>query len=285
MRAQAEILSAPLPPLLAQADNLANTVLWGDHGRRRAGIGDTFWQFRAAQQGDDARMIDWRRSARSNTQFVQDKEWQIAQTVQLWVDRGASMQFASSKDTHTKIERAKLLTLALSILLLRAGERVGLTGLDLPARGGIGQINHMADVLAKSVDADYATPDHGGLVSHSRAVFMSDCLGNFDEISKALTKAADRGVKGMLLQILDPAEEQFPFSGRTRFQSMGGSIEHETLHAGELKDRYIDRLAARRDQLETLTRATGWQFSSHHTGNPAIASLLWLYSGLENANQ
>ena len=69
LRADAETLAAPFPRLLAAAEQLASTVLLGDHGRRRAGTGDDFWQYRPAQVGDAARMIDWRRSAMADTEF------------------------------------------------------------------------------------------------------------------------------------------------------------------------------------------------------------------------
>jgi len=96
LRAEAESLAGPLPTLLAGAEHLANAVLLGEHGRKRAGVGDTFWQYRPAQHHDTARSIDWRRSARSDANFVQDKEWQIAQSIVLWVDQAAAMRFRSS---------------------------------------------------------------------------------------------------------------------------------------------------------------------------------------------
>ena len=43
-------------------------------------------------------------------------------------------------------------------------------------------------------------------------------------------------VRGVLLQVLDPSEEQFPFKGRTIFESMGGTLTHETLKANDLRD-------------------------------------------------
>jgi uncharacterized protein (DUF58 family) len=78
LRARAEALGQSLPPLLAEAELLAATVVLGDHGRRRAGMGDEFWQYRPAHAGDSARMIDWRRSARSDSHFVREREWQAA---------------------------------------------------------------------------------------------------------------------------------------------------------------------------------------------------------------
>ncbi len=158
LRAEAATLAAPLPPLLAEAEHLATTVILGEHGRRRAGLGDDFWQYRPAQPHDESRLIDWRRSARSDAAFVQDKEWQIAQSVILWVDRSAAMTFASATTLPTKGHRARILALATAILLTRGGERVGLTGLRLPPRRGRAQIDRMAEIFAETDTGDYGTP-------------------------------------------------------------------------------------------------------------------------------
>ncbi len=46
LRQRAEALAATLPPLLVAAERVAATVAQGVHGRRRAGMGESFWQFR-----------------------------------------------------------------------------------------------------------------------------------------------------------------------------------------------------------------------------------------------
>ena len=281
LRSGAEALAAPFPPLLAEAEHLAATVMVGDHGRRRAGLGDTFWQYRPAQNHDEMRAIDWRRSARSDAQFVQDKEWQIAQSILLWVDQSASMSFTSHKDGLTKAARARTLALATAILLLRGGERVGLTGNQLPPRRGEAQISQMAALLSQDQSDDYGTPIADGMLSHSRALFVSDFMGDLNGMETALDKAASRDVRGALVQILDPAEEAFPFDGRTIFESMSGAMQHETLKARDLKFRYLDRLAERKDRLSTFARQAGWQFHTHHTDASATSALLWTYTALE----
>jgi uncharacterized protein (DUF58 family) len=281
LRTRAEALGQTLPPLLAEAEMLAQTVMLGEHGRRRAGLGDEFWQYRAAHQGDPARLIDWRRSARSDAHFVREREWQAAQSVTLWVDPSKSMSFSGAKGREAKADRARLLALALAVLLLRGGERVGLSGLAAP-RSGRAQLVRLAARLATVPEAgDYAAPDAEGMVSHGRAAFFSDFLGDPAGVEAALARASDRGVKGALLMVLDPAEEEFPFDGRTIFESMGGTLAHETRKAGDLRDRYLARLAERKDRLARLARAVGWHFSAHHTGQPAQAALLWLYRALE----
>ena len=281
LRAEAEALGASLPPLLAEAEHLAATVILGEHGRRRSGTGDDFWQYRAAHPGDAMRAVDWRRSARSDSHFVREREWQAAQSVMLWVDTARSMVFSGSKNRPAKADRARLIALALAVLLLRGGERVGLAGQGVP-RSGRTQLLRLVEALDLAAPAaDYGVPVEDGLVAHGRAVFVSDFLGDIAGVETALGRAADKGVKGVLLQVLDPSEEEFPFDGRTIFVSMGGTLAHETQQAGDLRTRYLARLAERKARLADLARLSGWLYHTHHTGQPAQSALLWAYRALE----
>lgn len=281
LRGRAEALAAPLPPLLAEAEHLAQAVMLGEHGRRRAGTGDEFWQYRPAHAGDDARAIDWRRSARSDSHYVREKEWQAAQTVSLWVDQSRSMSFSGAPKRPAKIERARLLAVALGALLARAGERVGLADGSLAPRSGHAQVVRLAEALSADGAADYGKPEAQALIPYGRAVFISDFFGDPAPVEAALTHAADHGVRGVLLHILDPQEESFPFDGRTIFESMARQIRHETLRAGDLRGRYVERLAQRKDRLNSLARAAGWHYGCHHTDQQPTAALLWLYMALE----
>ncbi|AJE45493.1 DUF58 domain-containing protein [Celeribacter indicus] len=281
LRARAEALAGPLPPLQAQAEQLARTLLLGGHGRRQSGMGDEFWQYRPAQAGDPGRAIDWRRSARSDGHYVREKEWQAAQSVHLWVDLSASMGFASDRNLPAKRERAALLAMAISILLMKGGERVALASLGTPPRIGALQLRRIAEGLRTPGEEEFGAPDVARFLPHSRALFMSDFLGPLDRVEEAVGAAADRGIGGALCQILDPAEEAFPYQGRTVFTSMTGGIRHETLRAADLRDRYLDRLAERKARLEQVARHAGWRFATHHTNDAAQPALLWLYQAME----
>ncbi|MGJ3264515.1 MAG: DUF2336 domain-containing protein, partial [Salinarimonas sp.] len=150
-RGRAEALSATLPPLLVEADRVAATVAQGVHGRRRVGTGESFWQFRGYQPGDPVGRIDWRQSAKTQSVYIRELEWEAAQSVWLWADRSPSMNWRSAADLPTKADRAAILLLALSVLLSRAGERVAVLCLE---RGPSLSEEHVAlfdDVLEKLV--------------------------------------------------------------------------------------------------------------------------------------
>ncbi|MEM6944453.1 MAG: DUF58 domain-containing protein [Pseudomonadota bacterium] len=293
LRRDSERISGALPPLLVEAERLVASTFHGVHGRRRSGPGETFWQYRSAQPGDGYAQIDWRRSARSDRLFIREMEWEAAETVLFWVDRARSMQFASEYAREarsgrvTKADRASLLTLALSVLLSRGGERFGLIGTDAErARTGEKQLERVGAILSADHAADgpdFGAPADFELPRAGRVVFLSDFMGPRDQVLPALEKAAGRGIGGVYVQVLDPVEEDFPFVGRTRFESVGHSIQHETDEARALRDRYRQRLAERRDDLSRAARRAGWQLLLHRTDESPRKALLQLHAWLGGA--
>src|SRR5438132_6242915 len=110
--ARARSLTAALPRLILEARRIAATVIHGLHGRRRAGPGENFWQYRRFVSGEPAHRVDWRRSARDEHLYVREREWEAAHTVWLWPDRSASMSFASALATDTKLGRVLVIAFA-----------------------------------------------------------------------------------------------------------------------------------------------------------------------------
>src|ERR1700751_5596004 len=125
-------LAASLPRLVLEARRIAANVIHGLHGRRRAGSGESFWQYRRFVSGEPAQRVDWRRSARDDHLYVREQEWEAAHTVWLWPDRSPSMAFASRQARDSKLERTLIVTFALAELLVAGGERVGIPGLMSP---------------------------------------------------------------------------------------------------------------------------------------------------------
>ncbi|MGB9174653.1 MAG: DUF58 domain-containing protein, partial [Bradyrhizobium sp.] len=129
---ESRTLAASLPRLVLEARRIAANVIHGLHGRRRAGAGESFWQYRRFVSGEPAQRVDWRRSARDDHLYVREQEWEAAHTVWLWPDRSPSMAFASKDARDSKLERALIVTFALAELLVEGGERVGIPGLISP---------------------------------------------------------------------------------------------------------------------------------------------------------
>lgn len=283
LRRDAERISGALPPLLVEAQRLAITLAPGVHGRRRAGPGESFWQYRAAHPGDVLSSIDWRRSARSDRLFVRELEWEAAETVLFWCDRSLAMDYRSAASPRSKIERAKLLTLALSVLLTRGGERFGLVGTpaERPLTGERQLMNFAAHLLADEENRpEFGAAPVISLKKIGKLLFFSDFMGPREDVIPRVAEAAGQGVSGVLVQILDPAEEEFPFAGRMRFESMGKQYRHETDQALSLREAYLKRLAERRDELADLARRSGWQLLLHRTDESPRKALLALHAHL-----
>ncbi len=280
---RAEALAASLPPLLVAAERVAATVSQGVHGRRRVGQGETFWQYRRYQWGDPASSIDWRQSAKSQPLYIRETEWEAAQTVWLWRDSSASMSYRSSESLPVKGQRADLLALALASLLVRGGEHVALMGAGLPPGTGRATLSRLAETVASGRVATASLPAIEPLPRYARTVWISDFLEPLEELRAAIAGFAARGVRGHLMQVLDPAEETLPFGGRVEFE--GPEAEGRVLigRVESIRNGYRDELAAHRRGLEALARQSGWTLATHHTDQPPETPLLSLFLALSEA--
>ena len=158
----------------------------GVHGRRRTGQGETFWQFRPYYAGDAPNAIDWRQTAKSDRVYVRQMEWEAAQSIWLWHDTSPSMDWHSSDDLPTKSSRAKLLLLALSVLLLRAGERVALLGSSGRPLAGQAVMPRLAAQITAEAQTGEDLPPLMPLPRHAHAVFFGDFLAPLEEIENRL---------------------------------------------------------------------------------------------------
>jgi uncharacterized protein (DUF58 family) len=275
---EADGLSAGLPPLMVAAERLAASVSLGIHGRRRAGMGESFWQFRRYQNEDAAR-IDWRQSAKSQHLYVREREWEAAQTVWFWRDGGAGMRFSSGGPS--KMERAELLLLSLASLLVRGGERVGfLGGAERPAASRLALTRIGQTLMDPSLQAR-ALPPPAKVARGAELVWLGDFLepGALD----AMRALAHAGVAGHLVRIIDPAEEDFPYNGRTRFESMKG---HDALLFGRAEsvgDAYRARFRAHGEEVAATALKLGWTVTSHRTDHAPLSALIALHAAIGTA--
>ncbi|MFM2423105.1 MAG: hypothetical protein RL291_1635 [Pseudomonadota bacterium] len=277
IEADAETLADRLPDLLMEAQRVALTVAHGLHGRRRAGPGETFWQFRQVQAGDAATSIDWRRSASSDHLFVREREWEAAHTVWLWPDLSPSMAYKSHLAQTQKRDRALLLAFALGEMLVRGSERVALMGVTQPSASRKTTVR-MAEQLAQRLriekGAQPSFPPELRMQRFSAAIWISDFLDPLEPLRQRISELASHGVEGHLIQVLDPAEETLPYDGRVEFRAVEGQDRWTTDRAEGIKPLYLAKLAAHRDELKDICRRVGWSLLLHRTDSPTAEPLL-----------
>lgn len=277
-------LAASLPRLVLEARRIAATIIHGLHGRRRAGTGENFWQYRRFMSGEPAQRVDWRRSAHDEHLYVREREWEAAHTVWLWPDRSPSMNFVSNLARDSKLERALIAAFALAEILVEGGERVGIPGLmRLTASRDV--IDRMAQAVVHETGACASLPPAFAPSPLSEIIMISDLWSPIEELRRTIAQLSANGAHGHLVQIVDPAEESFPFAGRVEFVEPEGAGAITAGRAETWRADYEARLARHRAEIRAETDRRGWSFTIHRTDRAASELLLRLHGRLGVAGQ
>ncbi|WP_419829127.1 DUF58 domain-containing protein [Methylobacterium sp.] len=272
----ATALSERMPRLVLEARRVSSLLAHGLHGRRRAGPGESFWQFRPFVTGEAAARVDWRRSARDDRLYVREREWEAAHNIWLWMDRSASMGFSSDLASASKIERALVLGLALADAFVEGGERVGLLGLTR-ATASRGIVERMIQALvADKAGLEQDLPPRASPARFDEVVLIGDFLTDPARIATAVQALAGRGSRGHLLMVVDPIEETFPFSGQAVLHDLEGGLSLDIGDADSWGVRYRARIAEHRAALQAIARQQGWTLTLHRTDRPASEAALRL---------
>jgi uncharacterized protein (DUF58 family) len=276
-----EALSQVLPPLLVRAEKVAASIILGVHGRKAAGPGESFWQYRAYGFGDSTQRVDWHRSARSDKVYIRENEWESANTLWVWANTGPRMDYKSHLSTSSKLDRAQIIALAMASLAMRGHERVGALGSPRSAAHGRMALMRVAEWVAEKRDA--ATPAIAARQRRAAVLLVSDCLQSIADIRRSWTTLAEAGLKGHIVQIADPAEETLPFDGRNEFLGLDTSATYLARKTESLRAAYVKAYGDHRQQLRDLARSLGWTFTVHRTDEAPSRCLLPLYTHISGA--
>ena len=270
-------LAARIPRLILEARRVASTVIHGLHGRRRAGSGENFWQYRHFVSGEPAQNIDWRRSARDDHLYVREREWEASHTIWLWADRSPSMDFNSSLTEWSKLDRALVVSFALAEVLVQGGERVGIPELMRPTANR-NVIESMAQRIIHDMRDAPSLPPNFAPAPFSEVVLLSDLWSPIAEFRKIIGQLAANGARGHVVQVVDPAEETFPYSGRIEFVESEGLGSVTAGRAETWRDDYQKLLADHRAALRAETEQFGWTFTVHRTDRGPTELLFALHA-------
>ena len=272
-------LAATMPRLILEARRVAATIIHGLHGRRRAGSGENFWQYRRFVSGEPADRVDWRRSARDDHLYVREQEWEAAHTVWLWPDRSASMQFRSSLARDSKLERALVIAFALAEVLIEGGERIGIPGLMRPTASR-NVVERMAEAMLHDTAERPSLPPAFTPSPLAEVVMLSDLWSPIGDVERTIAQLSATNANGHVVQVVDPAEETFPYAGRIEFVEPEGAGAITAGRAETWRDDYAARVERHRGAIRAETDRLGWSFVIHRTDRPASELLLMLHARL-----
>lgn len=275
-------LVAAMPRLVMEARRIAASVHHGLHGRRRAGTGENFWQYRRFIDGEPSNRVDWRRSARDDHLYVREREWEAAHTVWIWPDLSASMVFASPLVWETKRDRALVLAFALAELLVKGGERVGIPGVMRPSASRR-IVEKMAESLVHADSLPQSLPPAFAPSPRAEVVLLSDLWSPTPEVIAAIAGLGGGGARGHVVQVCDPAEETFPFNGRVEFREPESGAVLTIGRAETVRADYVARVARHRAAIRHEAERRGWSLLVHRTDRPASEALLALHARISGA--
>lgn len=270
LSAEAQNYLSLLPELLLSAQKIATTLTAGRHNARNGGVGEDFWQFRPYVSGAPVSMIDWRRSAREDTLYLREYEATTTKTLFLWVDNSPSMHFLSHFSSRSKIMHALLLAFILGEIAVKTGERVAMPELLPPThKRAISEKMALAFLSAKKKIPLQALKK---LPPSCDAVLLSDFLDEGDLPS--LHQLAQQKRQLYLLEVHDPAEENFPYQGYVEFTDPETGEVLQKSKAQSLKQEYKKLFLERREKLKFYCQRQGWFYTSISTHQSIEQSLL-----------
>jgi uncharacterized protein (DUF58 family) len=171
--------------------------------------------------------------------------------------------------------------MALAALLVRGGERVGYLGsAEKPSASRLALLR-IAQGLLEAPLQSRELPPKTPVARGAELVWLGDFLE--PGVLDAMRELAHGGVIGHLVRIVDPAEEDFPYSGRARFESVRG---HDTLLFGRAEnvgDAYRARFRAHGEEITATALKLGWTITSHRTDHAPLSALIALHAAIGTA--
>lgn len=300
LRGKAEAESESLPALQALAEKAVMSILHGAHSQYHPGTGEKFWQFRPYVQGDRPQDIDWKQTAKTQGVFIKQKEWQTTQTSVFWCSTAPSMRFSSKVKRPEKLTAARVLTLALAMMMTRAGEQISTLGSRKTGRSaqavqelGLHLLSDKQSKDSKSSAAQKsiaaaALPETLGspLPRHAFFVAIGDFLEPLENIEQSFKQFSAQSDGGLIVQILDPAELELPYDGRVLFRDMHGSALEQIENVGAVRDIYKERIESHNALLAKLCKEQKWNYILHRTDTDYKATLaaIWEILSFQSLN-
>lgn len=266
---------------------LVEGFLKGIHLSVARGSSSELAEHRPYVPGDDIRRIDWRTFGRTDRYYLRENEDETNVRATILLDASASMGFTSG--SATKLRIGQCLSAALAYLLYLQRDAVGLAVAGDRLRRHVpprSTAQHLRGIFGELEGVTAAGETHLGECLHAlaegsrgrgMAIVISDFLDDPSAILRGTAHLRHRGADVLLFHILDPAEEELPFTGWMVFEDGEQPGRRLRLDARQVKETYLENLRAHLEAIQKGAAALGADhvlLGTRRPFEPALARLL-----------
>ena len=258
------MLDPALLASIADLEMVARVVVDGTvaglHRSPFHGYSAEFSQYRHYRPGDDLKYVDWKLFARTDRFYTKQYRETTNMLAQVAVDASGSMSYGGSGGV-SKLNYARMLAAALSYLISRQGDGVGLVAYDdkirefIPSRTGPLHLRRLLVRLAgiqpsgQTAAADAFRRAAELLKRRGLFIVLSDLYDEDASVEAELRRAVRMGHEVAVFHVLSREELEFPLHGQVELEDLESGATVVT-NAQAIRDAYRRRM---RDFVE------GWR--------------------------
>lgn len=249
----------------------------GSHRSQLRGFSTEFAHHRQYAPGDAIRDLDWRVYGRTERYYTKLYEAETNFDCHILMDASSSMTYRSGK--VSKLEYSKYLAAALSYLILKQRDSVGLSVFDsemrahLPPRSAMSIILQIEKILKeitptpKTSIAQQLNDIALQIKRRSFVILISDLFSDVEDIMRGLQRLRFGGHNVIVFHTLDPYELKFPFKGTWQFEGLEGEEELIT-QPERIREEYLKNLNVFLEKLRSGCIGSGVDYSLVDTSRP-----------------
>ena len=277
-----------LAGLTLRARSTVEGAVTGAHRSPFHGFAAEFAEHREYAPGDDLRYVDWKIYGRSDRVFVKQFEEETNFACHVLLDTSESMSYRSDAAPLSKLEFAKHVAAAISYIVVKQQDAIGLITFDREVLETVRpgsqpahwqQISHVLETTQSRVESRESkvaseaqlstvfTEFAERLSQRGVVIVLSDLFADSDSLMRGLKRLRHRKHDIRVWQIVDPAEEEFPFDDPTLFHGLEGWSDLP-VEPRLLRSAYQREFLAHRESLRRQCRDVRIDFATMRTDLP-----------------
>jgi uncharacterized protein (DUF58 family) len=250
----------------------------GLHKSPYHGFSVEFAEHRQYMPGDSIRDIDWKLYGKSDKFFIKQYEEETNLKGYLLLDCSKSMAYHSGAEI-SKLDYAGMLSGALSYMMLRQRDSVGLVTFDqkirryIPPRSKSGHLHVMLKEIADQTPSELTDISHTlhemaeRIKRRGLVIIMSDLLDDAEKIISGLKHFRYNQHEVIVFHILDPRERDFAFGTDALFRDMETG-EEITTSPYQIKKDFQRQVKAFAEEIAMACRQSNIDYHPIDTSMP-----------------